>query len=440
MLVAAGLPLASAHASSFLTPLGTRADPVSYRVLIAHDKDVETLIDEIELVSTGSAYVWLRAFPSRPLEARPIDAALFANLEAATEVREPHHEQLRHNLFGPSVVTLLTRQLLAPPHPASKLPSTAPSNRALTFSSVSYFAGRAETSSITHRPMLPADLVRYVARETVAIDSATETQIADYLNRGYVIMAAVVHDERPSATTSARIGPFLHRFETPKATYPIVLDDSRAMKLFRFYIVSSRVLAPSGYDTTWDTDPWDRSDRVPGVFYATNNRRIGPSSPLALELVDRAGLRLQAEARAVRSDFVLSPSVHRDIELAEAPRAVPLPAPGARGSARDLFLTVLLALTPLLYTPESWFFLWLEARARARARQQTANREPQAAGGIKLWALFAVAVACFWFFKLEGSGRVAAIIPGLIGVFQLALPRTESAPHPIRVHFRRKKK
>ncbi len=100
----------------------------------------------------------------------------------------------------------------------------------------------------------------------------------------------------------------------------------------------------------------------------------------------------------------------------------------------DLFLCMLLGLTPLIYTPESWFLLWWGARARAN---RTSDRQPFAT---RLWPLFVIVVAIYWAVTLPSAARLAATIPLLIGLTLLIMPRTDHEARRVRVNFSKKKK
>jgi hypothetical protein len=164
---------------------------------------------------------------------------------------------------------------------------------------------------------------------------------------------------------------------------------------------------------------------------------VGYNNPVNGSGVDVEGLlgRNPPEgAELLRADFRYKTAPLHDMQLGPATNAAQVPPSGGRGSGLDIFLCMLLGLAPLLYTPESWFLLWLGARSRAAARPGT----PPGLGAL-LWPLFAIGVAAFWAITLEGAGRSAAILPAIIGVARLLGSPVERAERRVRVDFARKK-
>lgn len=424
----------NAHAEAFAVgpnQSGT-VESIHFDVVLEFNGHRETVVDQVQLISNAPSAVWLRVFPNHPDAVRRAADALFPNLDQLTTIEEPYNEVLRHNLFGPSVVTLLTRKL-SRPHPKPSSPYPEP-DRTIEVVRTGFFEGKVESSTITHRPVLPAGLTGLLTEAGVALNASTEVNLAAFLNRGLTIMAVVLRDPHPSSSVPGRIAPLRYEFDTTTPVYPFDLEQGLLLKTLRFYLVSASSLAPRNLETTWDERSWERSSTPPGQFFATYHQPIGGSA-IANELAEHADLRAEG-AQLVRADFAATRADQRDLEFEHAKHAIMIPGRSRRGSGTDLLLCVLLGITPLIYTPESWFLLWLGTRARARVR---ASRQAKQLFGVRLWSLYAVIVGGFWAYSLPGGSRVAALIPALIGLVQLAMPYVERDPVPVRVQFQKRK-
>jgi hypothetical protein len=422
-------------------PASGNVEPIAAEVLLSHDGRTEALVEQVYVMSTARAAVWLRAFPSTPQLTQIGDTPLFQNLDALTSVEEPYNETMRPRLFGPSVVTLLTRKLSqANEHPQKRVSAMPEADRTLEVQRLVFFSGHVESSTITHRPFLPGEMIAFFRSEGVQPSPAAESLVASTMNRGWTVLGLAIRDRRPSSEAAARIGPLQLEFVSPSVIYPQDLEQTPGAapgaKTLRLYLATPRVLAPNAYETVWDDRPWEHSAVPLGRFVVTYNRAI-ETGPAEFEINERTGIKVAPEWHLVRTELQTPASDHRDVELVPAARAVALPPTTKKGSGTDLFLCLLLGLTPLLYTPESWFLLWLGARARSKAR---ATRRERPVFGVKLWSFYAVLVGAFWLLGLEGGARVAAIVPALIGIVQLALPYTERDPSPYRAQIRKKKK
>jgi hypothetical protein len=438
ILAVVGAVETPARADSFVGLRG-RIDTINTNVLLHREGSLETMIDEEEVMSTSPASIWVRAFPSQPKMTELSDDVLFQNLEALTKIEEPYNEVLRPRLFGPSVVTLLTRKLAdASERPIAPERTTPESNRRLELERILFVNGKVETSTITHHVIFPPELRSLFASEGITPNGIMESQIASQLNRGWTIMAAAIRDKSPSDQVPAKIGPIAFEFNASSLVYPLDVEQTSIQTAahIRFFIADAEALAPKGYETVWDDRPWEHPREPSGKFVATYNRDIG-NGPIEFELNERAGLQVEPDWRLVRTELSTLLTDRRDLEFTPPKRAIVLPPASKKGSGLDLFLCILLGLTPLLYTPESWFLLWLGARARARAR---ASRQDTPVFGVKLWSVYAIVVAAFWFLALDGGARAAAIIPALIGIVQLAVPYVDRDPHPFRAQIRKKKK
>jgi hypothetical protein len=409
---------------------------IDLKVMLELSGTKERLTEEIHVSGNARTALWLRAFPSRP-KVRIAEEILFSNLETLTALSVPHNEQLRGSLFGPSVVTLLTHKL-APAigeSPKKKEPPVEP-DRSLNIATFNFFEGAVPTSTITHRPIFPDSLTSLLRTESVSLDIGTELTVAHLLNDGWVVVIAALRDDRPASPAPAKIGPLIWEFESPKPLYPVQFEQAANPRHGRFFLVGDEPLVPRSHRLVWDDRPWDDGDRASGTYYVGYNHPISEDGPLHFEISERAGFPLTSSSNLLRLDIDTGSFEQGELTFSPAQHASLLPGRGSRGGSLDMLLTVLLGLTPLLYTPESWFLLWWAARARARAR---ASRDASLIG-LRLWSLYAIAVGAYWFGVLEGAGRVAAIIPALVGLVQLALPYVEREPTPIRAKIPKKKK
>ena len=103
-----------------------------------------------------------------------------------------------------------------------------------------------------------------------------------------------------------------------------------------------------------------------------------------------------------------------DLQLVPTNRTDPIPPPNGRGTAFDLVLCLLLGLAPLIFTPESWFLLWVSSRARSMTMPGRTNI------GWVFWPVYALFVGVYWLMTLQGTSRIAAFLPLLAGLAQLA--------------------
>ncbi|MCK6545111.1 DUF2330 domain-containing protein [Myxococcota bacterium] len=424
-----------ASAGAFVTPGESNVSLASTRVLLVHDGTKQTLVEQLEVTSNAASGLWIRALPSRPSKLEAADATILDAIEQRTRPEEPHNEALRRSMFGPSVVTLLTKRLIDAPKPVE--PAEPATRRKLELGVTTYFDGAVPTSTITQRPILPAGLVELITRVPATIDPTFEGQLASYLNRGWVIAVIPFRDPAPSSTDPAQLGPLQTELEARRPVVPLGLTATKTDASFTFFFASATAVAPFALEAVWDRRPWDREPALPGQLHVVYNRPLDDASGLPF-LMRQARVDVPAELQLLAADLVLAKGPRADLELAPVTNAEVLPPAGGRGSTADLFACVLLGLTPLLYTPESWFLLWLGARSRTPAKKKQKGKK--VASAIRLWSLYAIAVGLFWFFTLEGSARIAAILPALIGLIQVGLPYVDREPAPIRVQFARKKK
>ena len=204
--------------------------------------------------------------------------------------------------------------------------------------------------------------------------------------------------------------------------------------LFDFFLLGRDPLVSSAHETVWDVRPWEGLAPPIDQLLVRYNDRIARDSTLGVEIYNRLGLEVPENADLVRASFRRPRNRADSITFVEASSPVTIPSGVTRGSGVDLFLCILLGLAPLLYTPESWFLLWVVSRARARKRREGR------AFGLRLWSLYAIVVGVYWFAVLPGAGRIAGVIPLIVGVVQIAWPYTARDAAPVRVEFKRKRK
>jgi hypothetical protein len=420
-----------AEADLFVARDGESVVVAARRAVIAHHDGKESLIEELEITSTSPRFVWLRAFPTAPTVAsgRP---ELFRTLEAGTVVEEPLNEQVRRLLFGPSVVTLITRRLAgARPEPEDDYREEL---RTTSIDPPLVFSGKVTTSTITYELVLPPELAAWFGAQGITPTEELERELARYLNRDWLLVGTAVSDAAPSSTGRARLGPIRYDFATESMLYPQIGLDRPWVRTppTELYLIGDAPLAPTTLRTLWDARSWEKKSKPRSELVVTWAHPIEQDGPLLDELRESA-LPLPEEAFLVRGSYERGTEALVDLTFVPAKDAEVIPGSDRRRSFADIFLCMLLGLTPLIYTPESWFLLWVAARAKARARREGK------AFGTRLWSFYALAVALFWFVTIDDVGRLAALIPMLIGIGQLAMPYTEREPSPIRVQFKKKK-
>jgi hypothetical protein len=430
MIIGGSAP-AEAEADLFLTREGEGVMVRERRAVIAHHLGRESLVEELQINSTSPRFIWFRAFPLAP-DVTSGREELFATLDANTVIQEPYNEQVRRLLFGPSVVTLLTRRLAGD----RSLPEETyrPPLRNTEVEPARIFTGIVTTSTITHKLVLPPELAAFLAEQGLETSEEQKIELARYLNRNWVVIATAVTDVAPSATDPARLGPTRYDFSSKMPIYPQIGIDRPWIRTppAEFYLIGESPLAPATLRTTWDTRSWEKNTHERSDFVATYSHPLDTSGPIHDELREST-LPLPEQPFLVRARYERGSEALVDLSFVPAKDAVVIPGNDRRGSFADIFLCMLLGLTPLIYTPESWFLLWLAARAKARARKEGK------AFGTRMWAVFAIGVAFFWFYNIEGIGALAGLLPMVIGILQLAMPYTERDPHPIRIQFKKKK-
>lgn len=435
LLALAGLGSATARADLIVTLDGQQQVVDAHQVLIVYTPGTEVLVEQLRVRSTTPRSLWLKAFDQRP-QLEPVAEAPFDAVAAGTAVGEPYHRQVRSHVFGPSVVTLLTQKLLPEDSRPRQEVEDTEDPRSLRVEAQEVFTGTVYTSTITHTFVLPDAMQAWLRMQGFELTEAVKASLAGHLNVGAHVMATVLSDSAPTPDSQALIGPFQVRLETDSPTYPSFrragapIDSAR----YDFYVVGPQALVPTQYPTLWNEEAWTPPMGQRAQFETRYAQAQDPNSPIALDLVQRQELPVPDGAVVLYSRFRPGPEVVGDIPFEPRPDFVEIPGRTGQGSLLDMFLCLLLGLTPLIYTPESWFLLWLGARARDRIRQG------ELALGHWLWPVYALVVAGFWLFAGTGAARAAAALPLLVAVFRLGLPERPQALSRVRVEFKKKKK
>lgn len=423
-----------ARADTFLVPEGSAPiTPLSRQVLLVRNGPDLITVDELVLNSQAPRGVWVRAFPLEPRLGRASDS-LFLQLQRNTVVGEPHNQAMRRNLFGPSLVTVLNKKLGDPPQLVPPL-EEPPDRRSLALGEVAFFTGRVQTSTNTRQMQLPEAMDRWLIAQGIQVTDLQKAAFSAHLNRDWVLMLAVVEDNAPGPETEARLGPIRFDVAQRGLVYPQLSSTPATPVVTDFYTLAEGPMAMNLRETLWNTRPWELNPGSTPGLEATYSAAVDPNSNFAGELSEQLGLNGLGPTHLVRARFRPEPSeVGQDLEFHPSKERILIPSGTQRGSFFDLFLCVLLGLTPLIYTPESWFLIWLVNGAKERARREGS------AWGVNLWAYFALVVAVFWVVTLDGPGRIAGLVPFVLGVGRLAWPYTEREAPRVRVAFKARKK
>ena len=297
------------------------------------------------------------------------------------------------------------------------------------------FTGKVYTSTITARYVLPDEMQLWLQTQGFTLPDAVTADLATQMNAGDHVALGILYDSQPSED-SVRVGPTRAELPSDKPVFPTLRRYGAVPRGTRYevFVAGASAYVPEPYDTVWETSPWEGVAPSPGRFHTRFARRLAPDDALVLDLEESLGPIVPQSPTLLRSDFRQGGEALGLVGFAPEPQMVEIPGSGARGSAWDLFLCILLGLTPLIYTPESWFLLWVGARARE------ALEAGRSAIGQHLWPLYAIGVAVFWVVTLEGTARIAATLPLLVGVLRLAWPTLAVQEPRVRVRFPAKKK
>ena len=416
-----------AFAGVFITTADDPVQATHYRALVSHDGDKTTVIQTITLRNQNRRFVWLKPFPVTPeIIERP--RLSFKDLERRTEIAAPFNQTVRDDLFGPSNVTLLIENLKTPTA-ASGRPKQTP--RPLRVLETQVFEGQIQTSTITRQMILPSPMRAWFNRRGYPIPERVKASMAGHLNRGWVVVAVELEDRNPNVLRIAQTPPIEFRFASTQPLFPLMRQPTvlAAEPTFDLWVLAAQRMVSATYPTNWIERPWSNGQAQRGRFVGVFSQAMTARDPLT-EVLDRQfELRLPPSPQLVQHRFQHQAEVWQELAFMPAIRAPDLPGIGARGGMIDVFLCLLLGLTPLLFTPESWFLLWLSARRRPNGR-----RWPN------LWPYYALVVASYWLVTLDGVGRVAAVLPLIVGVWQLLWPLESEQSEFVRVQFKRQAK
>ncbi|MEM7675488.1 MAG: DUF2330 domain-containing protein [Myxococcota bacterium] len=403
----------------FVTQSETTARPTKIQAVISHAQNSTTIIERWTLRSNARRFALLLPFPSQP-DIVIAPKLSFAKINRLTTVKAPHNHAVRRDLFGPSNVSILLNNLVDTP---KKPPKTDAEDAAKILTVIDYevFSGDVQTSTITGKLNLPQPMHRWFRQQGFQPSERIKASIAGHLNRGWVIAAVELDNPSASLSTQVITPSMKFRFSSKEPLLPLMRQPEpwATEPVFDIWTVGSSQLLPTSFTVRWEQQPWRPETAAPSKFVAVYGGELGARDPLTSILKGDFRLRLPPTPHIVRYRFRHGQEVWEEKAFAPAPRTVNIPGFGQRGRLFDIILCVLLGLTPLLFTPESWFLLWLGAR-----------------GQVTLWGLYAIVVAVYWTLTLEGIGRVAATAPLIIGLGQLLWPAQPSQQEFVRVQFK----
>lgn len=421
-----------AWADAVIAPNGTQQEIKQHRALVVHQDGSEVLIETLQVHNTSSRALWIKALPAQP-EFIAAPATPFEELSANSTAHRPHNQAVRERAFGPSIVTVLNRRFF------DKAPDTVPeteqaNSTSTTISERVAFNGTIFTSTITGQYTLPDPMKGWLHSRGFVIDQGLLADLSTHMNRGAWVSLTIVDDRTPNTPGTKLFGPLSHSIRTDHAVFPSLRRSGQVVEKteYELFVVGSGPLVPSAYATMWNEEPWVPAPVEQARFQTRYAKAIGPSSALRLDLEQRLNLKLPADAFLIRSRFRQGTEALGEIIFEPAKRFVEIPGEGAKGSGLDLFFCLLLGLTPLIYTPESWFLMWLRARSKSKAVNG------KAPFGLSLWPLYALVVAGYWAITLTGPARLAATIPLVLAILLLVLPQSESTK-PVRSKFSNKR-
>ncbi len=418
----------AARAEVFVGPGDPDIRPVHYRAVVSHRADSTTLIQTVEVDSRAARFGWLKPFPAPPEISVESDIS-FETLDQQTRIRAPYNYAVRDNLFGPSSVSWWLAAL-ATRGPGRNDAATDAQPRRLEVTDAQIFEGRVQTSTITGKMIVPAALQAWCDQRGIVLSEITKSSFAGVLNRRWVLVGLDVVDRAPSRTATAITPPVRFRFPSKFALLPL-LRQPRALPKeppFAVWTLADRRLASSTFPTEWISRPWEEDRGRPGRFEGVFSRAVEARDALTETLSRSFDLQLPPTPQLVRYRFRHGIEIWQELGFTPAVDAPDIPGFGGRGSISDVLLCLLLGLTPLLFSPESWFLLWLGGRTNDT-------------GWVKyLWPTYAIIVAGYWFVRLDGVGRLAGLLPLAIAAYQMFGTTEEQRRDFVRVQFKRKAK
>ncbi len=420
-----------ASGGTLFTSRGDALNTLRRNVLMVHNGRQEMLIETLDIDTDEHRVVWIGIFPSEP-EASEAGSNPFPGLHLNTRVEEPYNRVMRKHVFGPSIVNLVVHRLYGDKGPTKK--SVPEATRSAELDEFVSFRGQTKTSSITRTISLPDTMERWLVSRSIRILPEQRQKFSVYLNQGWDIVVVVAADPAPGTAGRLRLGPWRFDFLSPHVHYPTVPGPQAQGEQTQsiFYVIGDKPWVSKTHAILWDQSPWKNRSNTRGAFRTTYSRMLETNDLTLASAVERPNLVLPDQLHLLRSEHLYGTVPVEPFRFRVEPEARTLQ--DNRGNKTDLFLCLLLGLTPLFYTPESWFLLWLTGRTRAKARKRRTSKTM----GLRLWALFAVATAAYWLVTLEGAGKIAAVLPLLIGLFQISAPYNKRDPLPVRAQLKKK--
>ncbi len=418
-LGALGVP-GSAEAELFVG--GGEARLLEQNALVVHQDGQETLVLQLNVGNAPARMVWLQPLPAFATDPVAVESSLFGALQRETRVEEPFHRIVRRQVLGPSLFNLLLKEWIEPP-PATKTESEP--LRPLSNRESRIFLGVPTSSASGY--LLPPGLAGWLERWGVSPSPEDSSRVGQHLLTGGAVLAMVLEDPNPGRGP-ARIGPYSVRFAVNAPVMPALLTPREQADVIprHFFVVTSSIVAPTSRQVLWDQEPWYPDEVSSDMLRISYHGEV--SEALSFTLGNLAGVTIPPpHAQKLEVKRIVAP-----VAFAPTPDAPLIPA--SRGSLSDLLLCLMLGLAPLLYAPESWVLGWFTARARERARQG------KSAFGTKLWTIWPIFTAAYWLFNLPASGRIAAVLPLVLGAVQLAVPYVDKDPQFIRLQFKKRTK
>lgn len=410
---------------------GERAQVRSRTLVLAPASAGQTVcVEEIELEASASRIVYLQAFPSRP-EVSAADGEQLAALRDETRPPKPHHFDVERRVFGPSILSAI----LGPLGEDESEAATATSALRLGFAQaqIETFEGPVVTSTKTGRRFLPDALEAWIEAERLEVPRLEREVLIEYFERGWFVVAMVFDPPGGRFAGNMTLGPLSYRFRAEAPVYPLQLGGTLgSFGELRLFTAGATALVPEERDIFWRREPWTERETPEGAVEVTYSREAPVE--IALLISGLTGRSATEPTWLLRGELELDKRPSDELVLTSFAEPSLVPGRYHRGSLLDFFLCVLIGLAPLFYTPEALLALWIGYNARARR----GPRQPLPFGA-RLWAIWAMIVALFWLFALDGIGRAAAIGPIAVALLHFLWP-DERERGPYRVDFRRRKK
>ena len=428
-LLAAIAVASPAHADLFVPEPGTTTQPTRIRALVTDRQATTRLLQSADLRNGSPRLMWFKAFPSRP-QVVVRDGQSLEALERQTVVAPPYNHALRKDPFGPSILSFAMDRWW----PAA-LPEAAGADgpaRPLTIVDFAAFTGTVQTSSITGLRALPEPLRFWLERRGFQVSEEVKASLTGVFNKRWHVLAVQLRDGKPNRLGPAQVPLTEFVFASEQPTLPLIRQDDtqRTSTTFDIWTLASFPLVPVHHATVWSTQPWAEQQDGQGQFVATYRSALDAADPTAEVLKRQLTLDLPARPQLVRYTYTPSDLAWSTENFSPQPDAPHVGGQGQRGGLFDVLLCVLLGLTPLLFTPESWFLLWVSRRIPPSPTNAWPN----------LWAMYNLVVGVYWLATLPGLARAAALLPIIIGLTQLIWPPEPEAADFVRVQFRRKAK